>query len=153
MAQRLAGDRPEDKTLKELVKDLGQETTALFRHEIDLAKAELTQKAKVAVQGAGMFASAAVLGLGAFGALTACLILALAAVMPAALAALIVMVVYALVGGVLALRARDRMREATPPAPETVETLKEDVEWLKNRKSSESASSEPEGRWTKPLTP
>jgi len=153
MAQPMAGERSEDKSLKELVKDLAQETTALFRQEIDLAKAELTQRAKVAAKGAGMFGGAAVLGLGAFGALTACLILALATVMPAAVAALIVTAVYGLIGGVLALRARDRMRQATPPAPETVETLKEDVEWLKNRKSSESASSEPDSRWTKPLTP
>jgi hypothetical protein len=53
---------------------------------------------------------------------------------------LIVVVVYAAIAVVLALRARDRMKEATPPTPEqTVETLKEDVEWLKNRKSSETA--------------
>jgi uncharacterized membrane protein YqjE len=140
VAHRMTDEAPEDKTIRDLIQDLGQQTTTLFRHEIDLAKAELTQKARKAAQGAGMFGAAAVLGLGAFGALTACLILALAIVMPAALAALIVMVVYAAIAAVLALRARDRMKEATPPTPEqTVETLKEDVEWLKNRKSSETA--------------
>jgi hypothetical protein len=129
-----------DKSLTQLVKDLAQETTTLFREEIDLAKAELSQKAKRAGAGAGIFVGAAVLGLGAFGAMTAMLILALAVVLPATIAALVVMVLYGATAAFLALRGRQKLRQATPPVPEqTVETVKEDVEWLKNRRSSESA--------------
>jgi uncharacterized membrane protein YqjE len=129
-----------DKSLGQLLKDLAQEMTTLIREEIELAKAELAQKAKKAGVGAGMFGGAAVLGLGAFGALTACLIAALAIVLPVTVAALIVAVVYAGIAAMLALRGRDKVKEATPPVPtETVESVKEDVEWLKNRRSSASA--------------
>jgi hypothetical protein len=139
VAHGISDDQPENKSLPQLVKDLAQETRTLFRQEIDLAKAELTQKAKRAGVGAGMFGAAAVVGLGAFGALTACLILALAIVLPASIAALIVMVVYLVIAGALALRGQEQVKEAAPPIPEqTVETVKEDVEWLKNRRSSES---------------
>jgi predicted lipid-binding transport protein (Tim44 family) len=140
MAHRVDDDPSREKGLTDLLKDLARETTTLFRQEVELAKAEIAQKAKQAGAGAGMFGGAAVLGLGAFGALTAMLILALAIVMPATVAALIVMVVYAAIAAFLAMQGRQRMREAAPPMPEqTVETVKEDVEWLKTRRSSETA--------------
>ena len=138
MAQPMAGERSEDKSLKELVKDLAQETTALFRQEIDLAKAELTQKGKQAGMGAGMFGGAGALGLAALGALTACFILALNAVMPAWLAALIVAVVYGIIAFVLVKQGQARLKQATPPVPEqTIETVKEDVEWAKTQMRSD----------------
>jgi hypothetical protein len=78
-----------------------------------------------------------VIGLGAMGALTACFILALAAVMPSWLAALIVAVVYGAVAAILALQGRNRIKQATPPVPEqTIETLKEDVQWAKTQTPS-----------------
>ena len=42
-------------------------------------------------------------------------------------------VVWAAVAGVLALQGRNKMKEATPPAPQTVETVKEDARWAKTR--------------------
>jgi hypothetical protein len=36
----------------------------------------------------------------------------------------------------LALTGRNRIQEATPPAPQTVETVKEDVRWAKSQKPS-----------------
>jgi hypothetical protein len=140
VAHRIEEDQSQNKGLGELVKDLAHESTTLFRQEIELAKAEIAQKAKRAGVGAGMFGGAAVVGLGAFGALTATLILALAIVLPASIAALIVAIVYAVIASVLALRGREQLKQAAPPVPEqTLETVKEDVEWLKSRRSSESA--------------
>ena len=53
------------------------------------------------------------------------------------LSALIVAVVYGAIAGVLALRGRTKVQEATPPVPEqTVETVKEDVQWAKTRTRS-----------------
>jgi hypothetical protein len=49
------------------------------------------------------------------------------------LAALIATVVWAAVAGVLALQGRNKIKEATPPAPQTVDTVKEDVRWAKTR--------------------
>lgn len=121
----------------ELLKQLSEQTTALVRKELELAKAELTEKGKSAGAGAGMFGGAAVAGMLALGALTACIVLLLAQAMDAWVAALIVTVVYAAIAGALALVGRDRVREGMPLAPEqTVESVKEDVQWTKNRASS-----------------
>lgn len=68
------------------------------------------------------------------GALTACLIALLATAMATWVAALIVTVVYAVVAGAMALAGRSRVTRAAPPVPEqTIETVKEDVEWAKTR--------------------
>ncbi|MGH3991962.1 MAG: phage holin family protein, partial [Pseudonocardiaceae bacterium] len=70
-------------------------------------------------------------------ALTACLVALLGTAMEVWLAALIVAVVYAAVAGVLAMMGRSKIQEATPPVPEqTVDTLKEDVEWAKTQRPS-----------------
>jgi Flp pilus assembly protein TadB len=123
-----------ERPLGELLKQLSEETTRLVRQELELARAELTQKGKQAGAGAGLFGTAGAIGLAALGALTACFILALNAVMPAWLAALIVAVVYGIIAFVLVKQGQARMRRATPPVPEqTIETVKEDVEWAKTQ--------------------
>ena len=121
----------------ELLKRLSNETTQLIRQELELAKAELAEKGKTAGLGAGMFGAAGVTALLGLGALTACLILALNHAVADWLAALIVAAVWAAAAGVLALRGRDKVQEASPPVPEqTVETVKEDVQWAKTQRQS-----------------
>jgi hypothetical protein len=133
------GERLEDRPLPELMKTLADQTTSLVRQEIDLAKAEFSEKGKKAGQGAGMFGGAGVIGFLALAALTAAAVLGLATALPDWLAALIVGLVYAGVAGVLALQGRNKVQEAGPPVPEqTVETIKEDVEWAKTQKQSVS---------------
>jgi uncharacterized membrane protein YqjE len=127
-----------DRSLGELLKQLSEQTTRLVHQELELAKAELTQKAKQAGMGAGMFGGAGALGLAALGALTACFILALHAVLPAWLAALIVAVVYGIVALVLVKQGQARIKAAGPPVPaQTIETVKEDVEWAKTQMRSD----------------
>jgi hypothetical protein len=131
-----AGDLRE-RPIGELLKQLSEETTRLVHQELELAKAELAQKGRQAGLGAGLFGAAGAIGLLAAAALTACFILALDAVMPAWLAALIVAVVYGAVAAILALRGRDRVKQAVPPVPEqTIETVKEDMEWVKTQMPS-----------------
>jgi hypothetical protein len=126
-----------DQSIGELVKDLAGETSTLVRREIDLAKAEMTERAKLAGKGAATLAAGAIAALLALGALTACLIAALDLAMPTWLAALIVAVVYAAIAGVLAQTGRKQVQEATPPVPEeTIESVKEDVQWAKTRTRS-----------------
>lgn len=121
----------------ELLKQLASETTTLVRQELDLAKAELRQTAGKAGPGIGMWAAAAVIGLGALGALTAFFVLALDGALPNWLAALIVALVYAGIAGFLFLQGKRRVSEAGSPVPEqTVQTLKEDVQWAKHPTSS-----------------
>jgi hypothetical protein len=127
-----------DESIGELVRDLAAETNTLVRQEIELAKAELSEKVKTAGKGAGMFGAAGVVALLALGALTACLIALLATALDHVwLAALIVALVYGGIAAVLAMRGRDEVKEAAPPVPEqTIETVKEDVEWAKTRTRS-----------------
>jgi hypothetical protein len=126
-----------ERPLGELLKQLSEETTRLVRQEIELAKAELTQKGKQAGLGAGLFGAAGAIGFLALAALTTCFILALDAAMPAWLAALLVAVVYGGIAAVLALRGRAKVRQATPPLPDqTIETVKEDVQWAKTQMPS-----------------
>ncbi len=119
---------PRELSLADLFRRLSDEATTLVRQEIELAKEEMTEKAKVAGKGAGMFGGAAVAALAALGALTACLIWALSEVMPGAVAALIVTVIWLAIAAVLALLGRERVRAATPIAPrQAQEGLKQDV--------------------------
>jgi uncharacterized membrane protein YqjE len=122
-----------DRGTGDLVKELSQQVTTLVRQEVELAKAEVGEKGKKAGVGAGLLGGAGVAGLLALGSLTAFLILALDGVMPNWAAALIVTAVWGAVAGFLALRGRDKVQEVGSPAPEkTIETLKEDKEWLKD---------------------
>jgi predicted lipid-binding transport protein (Tim44 family) len=117
-----------------LLKDRSTQTQKLVRQELELAKAELSEKGKRAGLGAGMFGGAGLAAILALGALTACFILALATAVAGWLAALIVALVYAAVAGVLALTGRRKVKEATPPIPEQAsESVRRDVEWTKQR--------------------
>jgi uncharacterized membrane protein YqjE len=130
---REARDRP----IGELVKELAGQTSTLVRQEIQLAQAELSSKGRLAGRGAGMLAGAAVAALLMLGALTAVLIIALDSAMPLWLAALIVTLLWGVIAAVLAARGRKELQHATPPVPEqTVETVKEDIQWAKTQTGS-----------------
>jgi uncharacterized membrane protein YqjE len=134
MADANGHEEARDRPIGDLLKDLSDQTSTLVRKEIELAKVELAEKGKKAATGAGMFGGAGLFGVFGFGALTACVIAALATVLAVWLAALIVAVVYAAIAGVLALRGRTQVRQATPPVPEqAVDSTKEDLEWVKTR--------------------
>jgi uncharacterized membrane protein YqjE len=122
-----------EQPIGDLLKRLSEETSTLVRQEMALARAELTEQGKRAGTGAGMLGGAGVAGLLTLGALTATVIGVLDTAMAFWLAALIVTVVWAAVAGVLALQGRNKIKQATPPAPQTVETVKEDVRWAKTR--------------------
>jgi hypothetical protein len=130
------GQDMRDRGVGELVKELAGQTSTLVRQEIKLAQAEVTQKGKVAGKGAGLLAGAAVFGLAMLGALTATLIAALDEFMPTWLAALIVTVLWAIVAFALFKAGQKSLQQATPPAPQTVETVKEDIQWAKTQTGS-----------------
>ena len=126
-----------EQPIGELLKQLASETTTLVRQELDLAKAEMREKGKKAGPGFGMIGAAGGVALLALGALTACLILALDGAMPNWLAALIVAVVYGAVAAVLYVRGKEKVDDVGSPAPrQTIETVKEDLQWAKHPKTS-----------------
>jgi putative superfamily III holin-X len=124
--------RETDASASDLMKQLAEQTSTLVRQELELAKAELSVKGKQAGIGAGLLGGAGVFGLYALGALTATIIAALSLAMDTWLAALIVTVVWAAVTGVAALLGKSRIQQSAPPIPEqSVESVKEDVQWTK----------------------
>jgi uncharacterized membrane protein YqjE len=123
---------PTEPSTGELVNRLTQQTTELVRSEIQLAKIEMTEKAKHAGVGAGLFGGAGIIALYGVGTLLATIILALSLVMDAWLAALIVTVVLFIIAGVAALMGKKQVSQATPAAPEkTIDNVKRDVETVK----------------------
>ncbi|MHB1138080.1 MAG: phage holin family protein [Microthrixaceae bacterium] len=130
-------DRPTDPELSigELFARLGSDLSGLLTTQVDLARTELRDEAKEAGRTAGAFGAAALLG---YLALTlACFAAAwgLAEVLPEGWAFLIVAVVVGIVAGVLAMRGRAELRKAQEVAPETIESIKEDVEWTREQMS------------------
>jgi MFS family permease len=124
------GERP----VGELLKEATEQAQTLVRQEIELAKAELSEKGKKAGIGVGMFGGAGLFGLFAFGALTAAFIGAVDLAVPFWAAALIVAAVYGAIAGLLALTGKSKVQEAAPPVPEqAVDNVKEDVAWTKQR--------------------
>lgn len=133
------GDQSElhDQPIGKLLKQLADETTTLVKLELDLAKSEMRETARKAIPAIAMLAGAALVALLMLGALTAFLILALDGVMPNWLSALIITAVYGIAAATLYAVGKNRLEEAGSPAPrQTIETLKEDVEWAKHPTTS-----------------
>lgn len=141
------GENVRQRSTLQLVKDLTHQATTLVHQEVELvkvelnenlelAKAELAEKGKKAGTGAAALAAAGVAALLALGSLTAFLILALDGVMPTWAAALCVSGLWVLVAVPLALYGRNQIQEVGTPVPEkTLESVKEDVAWLKDQTS------------------
>jgi cbb3-type cytochrome oxidase subunit 3 len=131
------GPELRERPLGEVAQDLTRDLSLLVRQEVELAKAEMAKKGRVAAPGLGMIGGAGLVGLMAAGAFTAFLILALSIVLDEWLSALILGVALAGAAYVLAKQGKERVEEAGSPLPEqTIETVKEDVEWAKTRATS-----------------
>jgi uncharacterized membrane protein YqjE len=128
--------RPEDnRSMGELLSEMTSEVSQLFRAEIELAKTEAKEEAQKAARAGVMFGAGGFAGYLAIIMLSFAAAWALTAVIPDGLAFLVVGVVYAAVAAVLFLLGRSRMQEFNPVPQETVETLKEDMEWARARRS------------------
>lgn len=133
----VAGEpRLREESMGQLMKELSSDTSRLIRQEIQLAQAEMRQKAKVAGTGAGMLAGAAVASLMTLGVLSAAVIILIALVTPLWVAAVIVTAVWAIVTAVLAFVGRKRLQETSLKPEQTVETAKEDLSWAKTQAQS-----------------
>ncbi|MFF5226899.1 phage holin family protein [Dactylosporangium sp. NPDC000521] len=115
----------------DLVKLAAEQISTLVRDELKLAQVELAQKGKRAGMGVGMFGGAGLVALYGVGAVLAAVIIALAAVMPAWLSALVVGVVLLAVAGVLALLGKSQVSKAGTPVPQdAVASVKADIDTI-----------------------
>ncbi len=123
-----------DKSLGDLFGDLTSDLSLLMRQEVELAKTEAREEGKRAARAGALFGIA---GLGGFLAIlfiSFALAWLLDQAMNTALAFALVGIIWAAVAGVLAARGKQQIA-AVKPLRETVNTIKEDVEWAKTQKS------------------
>lgn len=126
-----------DRSLPELLGMMTTDLSTLMRKEVELAREELKEEASKAGKAGGAFAGAAVVGLLAGVALVMTLGLALGALINDVwwLGFLIVTIILGAVAAVLALRGRAEIKTLNPTPDQTIETLKEDAQWLSERRS------------------
>jgi hypothetical protein len=123
---------PTETSVGELIGNISNDISQLFRQEVELAKAEVKQEASKAGKAAGMLSGAGFAGYLVVMLLTFALVAALSNVMDPGWAALIVAVIWGVIGGVLYSIGRKRLKTVDPVPHRTVDTIKEDAQWLKN---------------------
>lgn len=111
-------DALRDLPLQDLVRRVADDTKTLVRQELALARKEMSGKFKTAGRGVGVLGAAGIVAVFAAGALVAGLILGVARVVAGWLAGVAVTLLLAAVGGLLAVRGRKAVGEATPLVPE-----------------------------------
>ena len=124
-----------------MVSEIAEDVTRLLRQEVDLARAELQAEASKAVRGvravvtgmAALLLFAIMVSVGAVSALS----LVLAGRVPEladwsiAITAGVVAMGWLLVGLTLRTSGRRRLRSLSPIPRQTIESLKEDIAWLR----------------------
>ena len=115
----------------ELLGELANNSAALVRDEIELAKQEMRENVSTLRHGVVTLAIGALLGFVALLTLTAAAVAGLAHVMDTALAALLVGGVFAVIAGSIAFTGIARLKRTNLKPRQTIETLGEDKEWLK----------------------
>jgi hypothetical protein len=117
-------------SLGQLLGEVSKDISTLFRQEVELAKAELSESAKKAGKGAGMFGGAGVAGFLALLFLSIALWWGLGLLMGNVWSAIIVALIWGIIAGILAMRGKKEVEEING-APKTAETLKKVPEAFK----------------------
>ncbi|MDI1460698.1 phage holin family protein [Catellatospora sp. KI3] len=115
---------PTQQSIGDLIGDISTDLSTLMRQELELARAEFRQEAAKAGRAAGMFAAAGIAGFLAVLFVSLALWRLLSAVMDAGWAAVIVAVLWAVVGAILYGAGRSWLRRLKP-MPQTTQTVKE----------------------------
>lgn len=123
----------DDRSAGELLTQLSQETSTLVRQEVQLAQAEMTQKATRVGKNSGFLVVGVIVAYTGLLAIIAGAIAVLGNVIPVWLSALLIGFVITAVGGLLAFKGIRTLRSEQPAPQETVETLQEDRQWLKDQ--------------------
>jgi hypothetical protein len=128
----------ENASVGELLVNVTRDLTTLLRQEIELAKVEIKVEAKKAGKATGMLGGAGLAGYMVLLFLSFALWWGLANVMDQGWAALLVAVLWAVIGGMLYAVGRSRLRELNPTPERTVETMKQVPQALKPHKEMSS---------------
>ena len=122
-----------EKSLTTLLRDLAGQVSELVRHEIHLARAEMTEKVQQAGNGVGYLAFALILGIAALTILLQAAAAGLAEVLEPWLAALIVGGLAALVAFALASKGRSNLKARNLRPDRTIESVRDDARFAKEK--------------------
>jgi uncharacterized membrane protein YqjE len=123
----------DDRSIGEILAQLSQDTAEVVRREVRLAEAEMTQKAYRAGKNAGFVAAGGALAYAGLLAVVAGVIMLFARTRRPWFSAFLVGISVAGAGALLALKGLDALRQEGVVPQETVETLEENREWLKDQ--------------------
>jgi Putative Actinobacterial Holin-X, holin superfamily III len=123
----------DDRSLGELFSELAGETGTLIRHEVALAQTELTQKAIKVGYNIGFLVIGSVIGFAGLLAVLTAIIVILANFIPLWLSALLVGIGLAILAAVMISSGLKMLKETNFVPQQTVETIKEDAQWLKKQ--------------------
>jgi len=123
---------PSSRTITETIKDIGTGLREIVRSEIELAKTELSDTARRVRSSLLFLCTGSILGLFAIGFLLLAGFFGLEIVLPAWLAALVLGGLL-LVGAVIGIQAGRERLSKIRPAPMTLQTVKEDFQWMKEQ--------------------
>jgi uncharacterized membrane protein YqjE len=123
----------QERSLGELISELAGETSTLVRQEVALAKTELARKAGQVGRNVAYLAVGGAVAYAALLAFMAAAIMALSNVMPWWAAALVIGVLMAVVAGIILFAGYYGLKETDPVPRQTVESLKEDAQWVKEK--------------------
>lgn len=123
----------EQASLGDLFSDLAEQTGQLIRQEAALAKTELTEKATSAGKSLGILAAGAFLGYAGLLVLVAMLVIVLGYFIPLWIASLLVGAALVITSYLLVTSAISELKNKSWAPEETIETLKEDAQWLKKQ--------------------
>jgi hypothetical protein len=123
----------EERSLGDLFSELAEETSTLVRQEVTLAQTELTEKATRVGKNVGFLVVGGAIGYAALLAVLAAVVIGLAVFIPAWLAALIVGIGVGATAYMIISPALESLKKTDLTPRETVRSLKEDAQWLKNQ--------------------
>jgi len=124
----------DDRSLKELLSDLTNSLTTLVRKEIQLARAETSEKITHSMVALGAIAAGAILALSALIVLLQALVIAIAEMgVPPALASLIVGLVVAVIAYFLIHKGTNDLKATNLAPARTMDSLRRDAEVVKEQ--------------------
>lgn len=123
----------DERSIGELFAELANETSTLVRQEVQLAKTEITQKVTSAGKDAGMIGAGGALAYAGLLAVIAAIIIGLGQLIPMWASALVVGLVVIGVGYLLIQSGLSALKRIDPTPRETIETIKEDVDMVKEQ--------------------
>jgi hypothetical protein len=124
-----------DESLGELFSAFTNDLGALVRDEIQLARVEVSEDLSRVGKAGGVLGAAAFAGYVTVLLLSFALAWGLTELVPVGVAFLIVGLLWAAAAGVLFVIGRQRMREANVKPEQTIETMQENMQWVKQQKS------------------